>query len=269
LTGLARQIVGTTKLTRKEILGEDPVHHAMVHSIQVVRSQRKTIALALASLALVSLGTYLALQYLEKKEMTAQQQLARAMDFYHAHIDPSALDDPYGKGPDPVFRNNEARDRAASKEFSSIIERHGSSKVALIARYYLGLCQMRLGEKDAALKSLEAVRNNTKDRTIGYLGKKVLAKYLMGEGNYKGALEILEGMIQDPQCELPKEELKLEVARAYLAQGKRAEAAKILREARDDSSRSALQPILSQELSRIEGVSGVRPDSLTTISPRP
>ena len=245
--------MGTTKLTRKEILSEDPVHHAMIRSIELVRSRGKIIALAIAGIALVSLGAYLVLRFMENRQASAQQQLGRGIDLYHAQLDPSALDDPYGKGIDPVFRSDEAKYKTASKEFSSVIEKYGSTKAAVIAQYYLGLCQLQLDQKEAAVKSLEAVRNNTKDRTVAYLGKKVLAKYYVGEGNYKGAQEILEGMIKDPQCELPKEELKLEVARTYLAQGKRAEAIKTLREARDGATGSSLQQLVSQELDRLGG----------------
>ena len=243
--------MGTTKLTRKEILSEDPVHHAMIRSIEVVRARGKIIGLSIVGLALVSVGAYLVLRFVENRQSLAQQQLGRGIDLYHAQLDPQALDDPYGKGPDPVFRTDEAKYKTASKEFSGVMEKYGSTKAAVIARYYLGLCQLELNQKEAALKSLEAVRNNTKDRTIAYLGKKVLAKYFMGEGNYKGAQEILEGMIKDPQCELPKEELKLEMARTYLAQGKRDQAIKTLREARDGAVGSSLQPLISQELDRL------------------
>jgi len=252
--------VGTTRLTRKEILTEDPVHHAMIRSIEVVRSRGKIIALAIAGIALVSIGTYLILRFMENRQMSAQRQLGRGMDLYHAQLDAAALDDPYGKGPDPVFRTDEAKYKGASKEFSSVIEKYGSSKAAVIAQYYLGLCQLHLNQKEAAVKSLEAVRNNTRDRTIAYLGKKVLAKHYMGEGNYKGAQEILEGMIKDPQCELPKEDLKLEVARSYLAQGKREDALKTLREARDSATGSSLQPLIVQELDRLGSASAVAQD---------
>jgi predicted negative regulator of RcsB-dependent stress response len=223
----------------------------MIRSIEVVRSRGKIIALAVVGLILVSVGAYLVFRFMENRQSQAQQQLARGLDLYHAQLDPEALDDPYGKGQDPVFRSDEAKYKAASKEFSAVIEKYGSTKAGVIAQYYLGLCQLELNQKDAAVKSLEAVRNNTKDRTIGYLGKKVLAKHFMAEGNYKGAQEILEGMIKDPQCELPKEELKLQMARTYLAQGKRDEAIKTLREARDSAVGSSLQPLVTQELDRL------------------
>jgi len=139
--------VGTTKLTRKEILGDDPVHDVMVSAIEGVRHRGKHVAFGAAVILLLGSGIYLALEYLEKRDMESQQILSRGIDFYHAQVDSAAPDDPYGKGPDPVFRTEEAKYQAASKEFSSVISRFGSSRVAVIARYYLGLCQVRFGQR--------------------------------------------------------------------------------------------------------------------------
>ncbi len=244
--------MGTTKLTRKEILAEDPVHQAIISLVEVLRVHGRNIGLAAAVVVLLSFGTYLGLQYLESRDMRAQQDLSRAMAFFHAQIDPSAADDPYGKGPDPSFRRETDKYQAASREFSTVVSKYGSSKLAVIARYYLGLSQLRLGQKTEAVRSLETVRNNTKDRTVGYLAKKVLAQHYMDSGNYKEALEILDGMIKDPQCDLPREDLRLDLARVYLAQGKRDDAMKVLRAARDESVRSALQGLVMQEASRLE-----------------
>ncbi len=262
--------MGTTKLTRKEILAEDPVHVAIMQLIEFFRERGKLIALAVAGAAIIGAGVYFAMEYLDSRDLAAQYQLGKALDYYHARIDAAAPDNPYAKGPEPVFRSDAARLQAADKEFSSIIAKYGSSKVGVIARYYHGLCQLRLGNPNEGVKSLEAVRNNTKDRTLGYLAKKVLARHDLDTGNSRGAQEILEGMIKDPQCELPKEDLKLDLARVYEAQGKRDEAIKVLRQARDESSRSMLQSTVAQELNRLEGGGGAKSQDIpSTTAVRP
>jgi predicted negative regulator of RcsB-dependent stress response len=152
-----------------------------------------------------------------------------------------------------LFRTEEARYKAAAREFSSVASAWGVSKLAVIARYYQGLTQMRLGQKEEALRSLEAVRNNTRDRTVAYLARQVIAEHYIETGNPKGAREILEEMIKDPQCALPKSMLQLDLARALEGLGKRDEAIKILREARDGSGRSMLVSMIVQELNKLEG----------------
>jgi predicted negative regulator of RcsB-dependent stress response len=244
--------VSTTKLTRKEILAEDPVHEMMIRFIEFFRTNGKLIGIVGIGVVAVAVGLYFGLDYLDTREMRAQQQLGKGIDFYHARVDGSALDDPYGKGPTPLFRTHTARYEAAAKEFQSVISQYGSSKLAVLARYYLGLTQLRLGKNEEAVRLLEAVRNNSKDRTVGYLARKVLAKHQLDTGNYKGAQELLQGMIKDPQCDLPREDLRVDLARALEAQGKREDALKVLREARDEAGRSMLQSMVMQELTRIE-----------------
>lgn len=254
--------MGTTKLTRKEILAEDPVHVAIIQIVEFFRERGKLIGIAAAAAALIGVGVYFTLEYLDSRDLAAQYQLGKALEYYHARIDAAAPEDPAAKGPEPVFRSDAARIQAADKEFSGIVAKYGSSKVGVIARYYHGLCQLRLGQKNEGVQSLEAVRNNTKDRTLGYLARKVLARNDLDSGNFKGAQENLEGMIKDPQCELPKEDLKLDLARVYESQGKRDEAIKVLRQARDESSRSMLQSTVAQELNRLEGGGGAKPQDI-------
>lgn len=246
--------MGTTKLTRKEILSEDPVQVALIGIVEFFKAQWNNVALGVAVALLIAAGIYFGLQYMDSRDMQAQQEFNKGLDFFHAQIDPAAQDDPYAKGITPVFRADTAKYQAASKVFASVISRYGFSKLAVLARYYQGLCQMQLGQKDEAIKSLEAVRNNTKDRTVGYLARKVLAEIYLKSGNPKGAQEVLESMIGDPQCELPQEDIKVQLAQVYAAEGKRDQALKVLREARDQAqlNRSMLAEQVSQELTRLE-----------------
>ncbi len=258
--------MGTTKLTRKEILAEDPVHQALIQTWQLLQERGKLIAIGAAAIILVVVGVYFGMQYMENRDLQAQRQLAKAMDFFHAQIDPSALDDPYGKGPEPLFRTESAKYQAAAKEFTAFLNSHGSSKPGIIARYYLGLTQLRLGQNKEGVQNLGIVRDNTKDRTLSYLAKNVLANYDLGAGNLKASQDVLEGMLKDPQCILPKEELKLELSRVMAAQGKHEDAVKLLREARMESGRSMLQGQIIQELNRLEGNPSMPPPG--TLSPQ-
>jgi predicted negative regulator of RcsB-dependent stress response len=223
--------VGTTKLTRKEILAEDPVHEAMIQLIEFFQTNGKKIGILAVLVVLVGVGIYGGLQYLDYRQTQAQEQLGKGISFFDARVAPDASDDPYSKGPSPVFRSDKAKYEAAAKEFSNVVSRYGYSKVSVVARYYLGLSQLQLGQKKEAIQNLETVAGNSKNRTLGFLAKKVLAGDYVGSGNYNGAKEILEGMIRDPQCDLPKEDLQIDLSRVLVAQGKRDAAIKILREA--------------------------------------
>lgn len=245
--------VGTTKLTRKEILAEDPVHEAMIRLVEFFQENGKKVGVLAVVVVLVGIGIYLGLQYLDYRQVQAQEELGKGISFYDSQVAPDASDDPYAKGPTPVFRSDKAKYEAAVKEFSNVASRYSYSKVSVIARYYLGLSQLQLGQKKEAIQNLEMVAGNSRNRTVGFLAKKVLANDYAGSGNYKGATDILDGMIKDPQCDLPKEDLQLDLSRVLVAQGKREEAIKLLREAGTQGPEfSALRQRLMTELDKLQ-----------------
>lgn len=247
--------MGTTKLTRKEILSEDPVHVWLIRLTEFVREKGLLIAICGLSAAVVAAGVYFLAQYLQAKDMRIQTELAKAIDFYHAQVDPAAPDDPYGKGPTPQFRTAEAKFQATTGVLLQVVGQSGSSNLGVIARYYLGLTQLKQGREKEGIQTLEEVRRNTKNLTVGYLAKKVLAKQYFEAGKYKEAQEILDGAVRDPQCTLPREDLKLQLAKVYVAEGKRDQAIKILREARDETPESAFQAAINDELTSLERAS--------------
>ncbi len=254
--------MGTTKLTRKEILAEDPVHEALVQLIEFFRTNSKKIGMVAALVVLVALGIYAGFQYLNRMEAQAQEKLAKGMDFFHAEVSSTATGDPYAKGATPTFKSDPDRYKAAAKEFSAIVDGQSFGKVPVVARYYLGLSQLHLGEKQDAMRNLEQVSTNSKERTLGFLAKKVLATEYLNSGNHKGAKDILESLIRDPQCQLPKGELSLQLSRALVAQGKRDEAIKVLKDASSQGAAfSALQQQLATELDKLQKapVPGVKP----------
>jgi predicted negative regulator of RcsB-dependent stress response len=259
--------VGTTKLTRKEILAEDPVHEAIMKLVEFFRINGKKLVLLAAILVLIALGVYGGLLYLKSREVEAQEQLAKGMNFFHAQIAADASDDPYSKGPTPVFRSDEAKYKAAAKEFSSIASRFGHSKTSTVARYYLGLSQLRLGQNKEAIQNLESVASNSRNRTVGYLAKKVLAAESVRSGNLKGAREILEGLMKDPQCNLPREDLSIQLSQILVALGKRDEAVKVLQEASSQGPAfSVLKQQLTAELDKLQKASKA---GLEPVSKRP
>ena len=249
--------MGTTKLTRKEILAEDPVHEAIIQVIEFFKSNGRSIGLIVAVVCLVAVGVYGGVQYLANREVQAQESLGRGMEFFHAQITPDATNDPYAKGPAPTFRTEQARYQAAAKEFSSVISGYSYSKTAIVARYYLGLAQAQLGQNKEAAQSLESVAGNSRDRMVGYLAKKALAGVYFTQGNYTGAKELLEGLIKDPQCNLLKEDISVQLSRVLVAQGKGDEAIKVLRDAGSQGEAfSPLKQQVTQELDKLQKASG-------------
>jgi predicted negative regulator of RcsB-dependent stress response len=244
--------VGTTKLTRKEILAEDPVHNFMLHSIEFFRVNGSKVAALAVVIAVLALGIYSGSQYLDKKRAEAQEKFAKGLDFFHAEVKPDATNDPYGKGATPTFRTEEAKFQAAIKEFSPVASGRFYGKLAIVARYYMGISQLQLGQKQAAeaVQNLESVASNSSNRSLGFMAKRVLATNSYNSGKYKEAQALLDGMIKDPQCDLQKEDLYIQLSRVFDAQGKRDEAIRILRDASTQSP--SLNTSRSQIMAELE-----------------
>ena len=245
--------MGTTKLTRKEILAEDPVHEAIIQIIEFFRTNGKMVGVVVAIALVLALGIYGGIQYLGNQELKAQETLGKGIDFFHAEVAADATNNPYSKGLTPTFPSDLAKYKAAAKEFSSIVDGHNFGKITVVARYYLGISQLQMGQKQEAIRNLEQVSSSSKERTLGYLAKRILAAEHMNSGNYKGAREILESLIKDPQCQLPKEDLSLQLSKVLVAQGKRDEAIKVLRDASSQGTAfSSYQQQVATELAKLQ-----------------
>jgi len=245
--------LGTTKLTRKEILAEDPVHAAMIHLVEAFRTHGIKIVAGAALVLVLLIGGYVGIWYLGRRDVQAGQMLGKGIDLFHALVSPDASDNPYAKGRTPEFRTDAAKYEAARKEFAAIVSDYGHSGVSVIAGYYLGLTQLKLGQTKEAIQSLEEVGGNSEDLTVASMAKMALATHYAEAGNTQQAQGILEGLMKDPQVQIPKQAVGIQLAHVLAAAGKRDEAVKVLRDARDLDAESTLNGQLSVELNRLEG----------------
>jgi predicted negative regulator of RcsB-dependent stress response len=246
-------IVGTTKLTRKEILAEDPVHEAIIRLLEFLRTNSKWIGMGLAALIVVGLGVFFGMSYLDARESEAQDQLSRGMEFFHAQISSDEGEEAGRDDSAPTFGSEKEKYEAAAKEFSSVASLRGHGKISIIARYYLGLTQLQLEQDKDAIENLKAVSANSRNRTLGFLAQKVLATHYLDSKNYPEAQQTLEGIIKDPQCDLPKGDLSLKLSRALVAQGKRDEAITVLTDATsEDMTSDPFRQKVAEELDRLQ-----------------
>ena len=250
--------MGTTKLTRKEIRSNDLVHDGIVRLFGLLQINRTKITAAVIVIIILVIGLWAGSWYLDGRALVAQEQLGRGMDFFSASVSAEADDDPYANGETPAFKSDEARYKAAAIEFTAAADTFGAGETAKSARYFLGLTQLRLNEKDEAVKTLEKVAFGSGSRTVGFLAKNALASHYAESGKNKEAAELLQGMIRDSKCDLPKEELSLQLSRILVSDGRKDEAVRVLREASEQSDAFGVfnQQLLS-EIDRLQNDSTV------------
>ena len=227
--------MGTTKLTRKEILSDDPVRENILRLVEFFRENQSKIGVAVIVIIALALGFWAGSIYLGSRAKAAGAMLGKGMAFFSGTVSSEAGDDPFEKGNTPLFKSDEAKYQAAAREFSAAADSFAAGEAGKTARYYLGLAQLQLGKKEEAQKNLESVAFGSGSRTVGFLAKKALAGYYADSGNAKGAEDVLRGMIKDAKCDIPKEEIGMQLAGILVAGGKKDEAIKALREVSESS----------------------------------
>jgi len=254
--------VGTTKLTRKEILSDDPVRENIIRFVGLLQANRAKIGVAVIVVIVLALGFWAWSGYLGGRADAAGEMLGRGMAFFSANVSADAEDDPFAKGDTPLFKSDEDKYRAAEKEFSAAADSFGAGEAGKTARYYLGLAQLQLGKKDEAKKNLESVAFGSGGRTVGFLAKKALAGHYADSGNAKDAEDLLRGMIKDSKCDLPKEEIGMQLAGILVAEGKKDEAIGVLREV---SEASPVFGVFNQQL--MAEIERLQKDASTAATP--
>jgi len=220
--------VGTTKLTRKEILAEDPVHGSMVMLVEFFRTHTKVISVVASAVIILIIGIYWGRSFLRDRELQAQEVLARGMDYYHAQVDPAATEELDAYSSKTEFKSDELKYQAVIEVLEPAVSGFGYSKVAPMARYYLGLAKIKLGKTEDGIRDLERVSEDSSDRAMSHLAKNVLARVYVEKGDPEGAKKIIEAALNDTAYELPKEELRIQLARILTGEGKYEEALGVL-----------------------------------------
>ncbi len=183
-------------------------------------NQRQIINAGLVVLGAVLLlsGLYI---YRQRQAEVARGLLNEALRQYHGVVRS-------GTGAEassdvPVFDSEEDKYRAAREAFERVAEDYGSYDEGRQARYYLGLCQERLSELDAAEASLQAVREGKRD-LLYYLASQSLASVKAEKGDEAGAADLYRSLIEDADNPLPKDYLLFELAKVEERAGRLEEA---------------------------------------------
>lgn len=98
---------------------------------------------AIAALALIIIGVMVYKNNLETDNITAQQEMVQAVNYFERNADSLAI---YGDG--------------SNSGLEDIVDQYGSTVTGNLARFYLGLSFLRLGQTDEGVSHLEKYSSN-------------------------------------------------------------------------------------------------------------
>ena len=132
-----------------------------------------------------------------------------------------------------VFPTEDAKRAAATKAFGDIVSKYSRSAEAATARYYLGAAAADQGNMAEAEKRFQEAAG-AGDRNYASLARFSLAQVYIAEGRTADAEKILRDLMSHPTLFISKEQATISLARA-IAHTKPGEARKLLEPLRTQS----------------------------------
>jgi tetratricopeptide (TPR) repeat protein len=211
------------KRSERHHLKQDELVSGLGQATDWFQAHRNNIingVLVLLGAGLLLGGIYM---YRKGKSQEARGALASALEQYHGQVGPDAGGSGTTSANVPKFGTADEKYRAALQAFEKVATDFGSYDQGRQARYYAGLCQLQLGDLEAAEKSLSELRSGKRD-LLYYLASKAAAAVATERGNYAAAAEIYRPLVEDEKSPLPKDHLLFELAKAEERAGNREQA---------------------------------------------
>jgi predicted negative regulator of RcsB-dependent stress response len=212
------------RISRKE-LKQDEVVLEVGNVVEFVQEHRDRLiigGIVLVVLVAVGWGGY---AFYSNRVTGANEGLGKALETYHAPVRPVSLSD----SPNQVtFTTEQLRADAALRQFEPVADKYSMMRAGKLARYYVGLCDVDLGNLPEADKNLNAAVSAS-DSYVQPLARLALAGVQARENKAADAEQSFRYLVDHPSDSVPKVTAQLALA-DFLGGSKPAEAEKIYKE---------------------------------------
>jgi len=171
---------------------------------------------AVAVVAAIGVGYF---AWREHVQSSAASMLAAAVAVRDARIGPPGTGEPGLR-----FVNEHERAEAAVAKFKAAADAYPSSDDGLLARLQEAALEMQLGKPADAAKSYQLVIDKAGNRIFGQTARLGLADAQAAQGQYDQAINAYKDLAQRKDGPLPVDGILMQLGRAYLDAGKRADA---------------------------------------------
>ena len=214
------------RISRKE-LKKDEFVQEVTHTVEYVQMHRQPIVVwsaVIGGLLAVVLGGYL---LWNKRNADASDSLARALRTFHGPVLPTGAPPTQGSN-EKYYSSDKEKYTTALQEFQAIAGKYSMLKQSEVAHYYIGLCQLQLGNTAEGQRELLALAEG-KNEQVGSLARFALASALVSQNKMDEAEKHYRYLIEHPSAEVPKTATQMTLA-THLRATKPKEAEKIYRE---------------------------------------
>ena len=212
------------RISRKE-LKQDEVVLEVGKTVEFVQAHRDRLIVAGIVAAVLVIGGWGGYTLYNTRAESANEGLGKALETYHAPVRPVSLSD----SPNEVtFTTEKLRADAALRQFEPVAEKYSMMRAGKLARYYVGLCNVDLGNLPEAEKQLNAALSSS-DSYVPPLARLALAGVQVRENKNSDAEQNFRYLVDHPSDSVPKITAQLALA-DFLGATKPADAEKIYKE---------------------------------------
>lgn len=196
-----------------------------------VEHQRKLATASIAALValVIVAGGWI---YYNQHDQAAGAEIGAALRIYGAPLSPA-------NAPKPdymTFTSAKERAEAARKAFQQAQDKYPHTRAAEIARYFVGVTSLDLGDTATAEKALQQVAGYRR-QDLAALGKFALASVYRAENKDAEAIQLYQELAAHPASTVPRSTAQLELAALY-QQKQPEEAAKLYAQIQKDDPNS-------------------------------
>ena len=180
----------------------------------------RTILYGLGALVVIAILAFVFLKWSRSTNAAAQSALGKAIETSEAQVtEDASTADPTAK----TFKSEKERADAAIAEFQAVVDKFGGA-VAEKAKYFIAVNKL-FSDRAAGIQELEGLANSNSD--VGKLAKFALAQTRVDDNRLDDAVALYQELAAMDNPVVAKDTINFELAKVYVKQDKKKEAADI------------------------------------------
>jgi tetratricopeptide (TPR) repeat protein len=248
------------KRTERHHLKENELAHTLASARDYLEPRRKQISLAAFVIFLIAVAI-LGITILRQRTVNrAHDMLAEGMVVLDAQVIPREPVDPKSPTPPPAamqgsgtFETEEAKLQAAVPKLKAAADAYPDTQPGITARYHLAGSLAALGKHQEAAQAYDEVIKRAGDDLYGRMARLGKAEEQARSGQLDAAIATYQELSARTDGDLPTDAILMQLARAYVAAGKKDEAQKTFTKIVDEHPQSPYAAEARQELETLKG----------------
>lgn len=247
------------KRTERHHLKENELAHSLASAREYIEPRRKQISLAAFVIFLLAVAIIGIFVMRQRTQGRAHDLLAEAMVVLDAQVIPKTPVDP--KSPTPpaaamqgsgTFETEEAKLQAALPKLKSAADAYPDTEAGITARYHYAGALATLGRHQEAAQAYDDVIRRAGDSVYGRMARLGKAEEQARAGQLDAAIATYKQLAEQKDGDLPTDAILMQLAKAYVAAGKKDEAQKTFTRVVDEHPESPYAAEARQELEALK-----------------